>query len=77
MLFQTPSLSFIDISNFVGSLSLRKFSQNYCDSEFSTKGIFPYSLFSCIEEIRSCTSFPDYFKFKNNLNIPSAADLEQ
>lgn len=77
MLFSTPSFSFVDITNFVGKMSLKNFAHNYCESEQSSKGIFPYTLFNSIEEIRSCKTFPAYFQFKNDLTIPTDVELEQ
>ena len=76
-MFSTCSLSFVDITNYVGKMSLRKFALNYCENELSTKGIFPYTLFNRIEDIRDCKTFPAYFEFKNDLNIPTESELEQ
>jgi len=77
MMFATDSFSFVDICNYCGKMSLRQFAQNYCTNELSSKGIFPYSLFNRIEDIRSCKTFPTYHAFKNDLNDPTDLEIEQ
>ena len=77
MMFSTPTICFEDFCNFCGKISLKQFSHNYCENELSSKGIFPYSFFKSIEEIRNCKSFPTYDQFQNELNAPSDQELEQ
>ena len=77
MHFQTNHLTFMDITNFCGKLSLAQFARTYCASNVDVKGIFPHDQFRSIEEIRSCTTFPDYDAFQSALNTPSSAEIEK
>ena len=77
MHFQTSNLTYMDITNFCGKLSLAQFARTYCNLNVDGKGIFPHDQFRSIEEIRSCTTFPDYEAFRSALNTPSLAELEK
>ena len=78
MVFSTPSVSFCDITNFVGRMSLVNFSKNYCNQiDSDGKGLFPHDWFRSIESMRETTQFPPYDAFDSVLNIPTPAELEQ
>ena len=78
MVFSTPTVSFCDITNFVGRMSLVNFSKNYCNQiDSDGKGLFPHDWFRSIESMRETTQFPPYDAFKSELVIPTPAELEQ
>lgn len=77
MIFSTPKISFMDITNFCGKLSLAQFAKTYCTSNVDGKGIFPHDKFQTIEDIRSCETFPDYDAFQSALNTPTSDELEK
>ena len=78
MVFSTPTVSFVDITNFVGRMSLVNFAKNYCNQiDSDGKGLFPHDWFRSIESMRETIQFPPYEAFKSQLNIPTPAELEQ
>ena len=59
-------LHFKDLINFSSPMKLERYLQIWGAGAY--KLIYPYELFSCIEEIRACKSFPEISEFKTALN---------
>ena len=77
MSIATRKLRFGDAVNFVGKMSLAKFSKTFSNQVIPDKGIFPHEKFKCIEMIRQATEFPDYSSFESTLKRPSQSTLQQ
>ena len=77
MSISTSSLRFGDCINFVGKMSLRKFSSTFSDQILDGKGIFPHGRFTSIEDIKNESSFPPYHAFGSDLSKPGTAELER
>ena len=77
MSISTSSLRFGDCINFVGKMSLRKFSTTFSNQILDEKGIFPHQRYHSIEEIKNDSSFPQYHTFGSDLSKPGTAELER
>ena len=58
-------ICFKDVLSFTSPCSLEKYLKQW--KATAQKGIYPYSHFSCIEEIEACTEFPTHDSFYNHI----------
>ena len=61
----TGDIVFKDILSFTSPCSLEKYLKQW--NATAGKGIYPYSHFTCIEDIENCIEFPSYESFFNQL----------
>ena len=62
---RTQSIVFRDCLNYTAPCSMDKYCRQW--GAKLVKSIFPYSLYSTIEELQSAVSFPEYEKFFSEL----------
>ena len=74
MALWVPELMFMDALNFAGGMTLAKFGQIWANNDAPQKGLFPYSYFKSVKQIRDQTEFPAYSAFRSELQKP---DFEQ
>ena len=74
MVLQVGDLTFKDVLNYTAPSSLSKYLRQWGATE--TKGIFPYELYTRIEEIEAAEEFPTQDQFYSTLKKCGVSDAE-